>query len=229
MKHPSKVTTRESRKNIGFPANRLDWSNSPAIYTNNTLSIYGHPVMEDWESPYMEKLASIACAKVGHVLEVGFGMGISSSFVQRHEINSHTVIEPNDSVFLKLLEFAQNAHKIVVPIQGFWEDVCPSLPCDYFTGILFDTYPLKEEEVHCNHFSFFKEAYRLLKPGGVFTYYSDEAKNFSRIHREQLKLAGFKSIKKSLCEVKPPKECLYWKRETLLIPIVTKENDNAKY
>ena len=107
-------------------------------------------------------------------------------------------------------------------IKGFWQKTTKKFKKESFDGILFDTYPLKEKEIHKNHFSFFKEAYRLLKKGGILTYYSDESKKFSKIHIKKLKQAGFSKIKWSRCIVNPPKDSMYWRRKTILAPIIIK-------
>jgi len=165
-------------------------------------------------------LARTAASRGGAVLEVGFGMGISARYIQTHDIGSHTIIEPNWEVFQQLQTFAQKAIHPVEPLLGFWEEVTPSLPTECFSGILFDTYPLLADELHENHFPFFKEAYRLLKPGGVLTYYSDERDSFSPSHRAQLIHAGFSNIRSEGCPVRPPPDCAYWRDDSLLVPII---------
>ena len=214
--------TYASRVEIGFPKDRREWRSLPASFGEQRLAIGGHPVMEDWETGYMRRLAEVAGSKCGRVLEVGFGMGISARFLQDLGVEEHVVIEANRDVYGRLLAFAREAPGRVLPMSGFWEDIAPCFPDGSFSSILFDTYPLSEEEIHRNHFPFFREAYRLLKPGGVLTYYSDEAEGFSPEHRLALELAGFTDIRGEACEVEPPKDCVYWRERTLIVPIVFK-------
>ncbi len=214
-------TTHLTRTDIGF-RKYGDWKTQPAVYDEHTLTIDGHPVMEDWEDGYMRTLADIACSQGGVVLEVGFGMGISAEYVQTHQIAEHIIIEANADVFQKLAQFATKSCTPVRPYFGFWQEVLPLIPDNSITGILFDTYPLAEEEIHKNHFFFFEEAFRVLKPGGILTYYSDEARTYSPDHFATLKRAGFVHIDGEICEVDPPIDCAYWKEKTILAPKVYK-------
>ncbi|HEX2792775.1 MAG TPA: class I SAM-dependent methyltransferase [Candidatus Paceibacterota bacterium] len=215
------LPTYESRVRIGF-SGKDAWRDAPAAFDGHTLRIEGHPVMEDWEDGYMRELADIASANGGTVLEVGFGMGLAARYLQESGAAKHIVIEANREVYGRLLTFADAARVPVEPHLGFWEDIAPTLPAASVSGILFDTYPLAENEIHRNHFPFFAEAYRLLAPGGILTYYSDEATEFSEAHRDALWTAGFRSIGKRICPVLPPEGCEYWTERTLLAPIVTK-------
>jgi guanidinoacetate N-methyltransferase len=217
----SSINTRTSRIDIGFP--KADaWRDAPAYYDGHTLTIEGHPVMADWETEYMRELATIATRAGGTVLEVGFGMGISARFVQAQDIREHIIIEANRQVHDYATAFAKEARVRTRALLGMWESVTPLFPDGSVTGILFDTYPLSEEEIHKNHFKFFPEAYRLLTPGGVLTYYSDEAEDFSNEHREALYDAGFRCIDKRICMVYPPADCLYWRSPTIVAPIITR-------
>jgi guanidinoacetate N-methyltransferase len=205
---------------IGFPPNREQWKQEAAVYKDGKLQIAGHPVMEDWEDNYMQALADVAAGGGGRVLELGFGMGISAGYVQRHPVAEHVIIEANDEVFARLQAFAAE-HPTVTPKHGFWQDVLTQLEPGSFDGILFDTYPVQEAEV-ATHWFFFEHAYRLLKPGGVFTYFSDEVETFSPRHREALEAAGFRDIRAEICHVNTPEDCLYWKAKTIVVPIVHK-------
>lgn len=211
-----------SRLEIGFTQQWRQWQEAQAVYSQDTLRILDHPVMEAWEHPYMQRLAEIACGQGGRVLEVGFGMGISACYIQQQAIEAHVVIEANRQVFKRLQHFAVQAPHPVSAYFGFWEDVVQALEAESFDGILFDTYPLQAQHIHCNHFPFFAAAQRLLKPGGVLTYYSDEVDDFSAAHREALHNAGFQQIAGQACPVTPPKDCLYWQNNRILAPIVTK-------
>ncbi len=181
--------------------------------------------MEDWEQNYMAKLAAVATSQGGTILELGYGMGISAREICKHTgVKKHFIVECHPDVMTKAIDDLRKeiVSRRVHLLTGFWEDVVPLLEANSFDGILFDTYPLTEEEVHANHFWFFEEAYRLLKPGGVLTYYSDEAKEFSAKHLAKLQAAKFTNIKFEVCPVYPPEDCEYWQDNTMIAPIITK-------
>lgn len=214
-------TTHAMRDAIGY-APREAWRTAPAQFSDHALVIHDHPVMEDWEDDYMRMLAAIASSEGGTVLEVGYGMGLAARHIQSHRIDKHVIIEANESVFEELRIFARTARVPVVALQGFWEEIVDTLPSASFSGILFDTYPLSSDEVHRNHFPFFEAAHRLLRPGGILTYYSDEITDYSSDHRERLQSTGFTRIRKRICHVSPPADCVYWKSDHILAPLIWK-------
>jgi len=204
-----------------FPDKPSDWKKIPAVFSEGKLSIAGHPVMEDWEDSYMQELAQIATSNGGVILELGFGLGLSANYIQQQPIDKHIIIEANEDVFVKLEEFAKSAAHAVEPRFGLWEDVIPSIGDESIDGILFDTYPLTEAQVE-DDFSFFEHAYRVLKKGGIFTYFSGEVSDFPPQHLQLLQTAGFSDIQKKVCAVNPPDDCLYWKSKTIIAPIAKK-------
>lgn len=205
-----------------------EWGEAPAIYDDHTLKILGNEVMEDWELPYMNQLGAVATQNGGAILELGYGMGVSSRAIQRHDIESHSVIEAHPDVVQKCV--GDNRQRLIDGtmhvFSGFWQDVTPMMQSETFDGILFDTYPIKQAEMIGPHMFFFKEAHRLLKPGGVLTYYSDEAVDLKPPHIERLVEAGFSeaSIGFEICEVTPPDNCEYWSAPTIVVPIVRKDS-----
>jgi guanidinoacetate N-methyltransferase len=204
----------------------MDWGQAPAVYDEHTLKILGKEVMEDWETGYMQALAQIATSRGGVILELGYGMGISASEIQSADIESHVVVECHPEVIKKCV--TDNADAIssgrLHVFSGLWQDVTLHLAPESFDGILFDTYPIKQDEMIGPHMYFFDEAHRLLKPGGVLTYYSDEATGFRPPHMERLLQAGFleENIGFQICDVEPPENCEYWQDPTIIAPIVTK-------
>jgi ornithine decarboxylase len=220
------IDTFESRRAIGFPRTNREWCQSPAIYDGNSLRIAGHPVMEDWEQSYMATLGSIVAVAGGNILELGYGMGLSAKAIQSHDIASHVVVECHPDVIKRASMDCESeiASGRLHLYSGFWQDVTPTLASGIFDGILFDTYPLREEEIHGNHLWFFAEAYRLLKPNGVLTYYSDEVDHLSPSHIQKLVDAGFRkhNIEFMICDVRPPADCEYWQHNTLVAPVVRK-------
>ena len=73
-----------------------------------------------------------------------------------------------------------------------------------------------------SHGFFFAEVHRLLKTGGLITYFSDDVREFSSRYGQALAGAGFTDIVAEVCEINTPKECLYWKDKTIVVPICTK-------
>jgi len=105
-------------------------------YTDKSLIHNNHIVMHEWETDMMKRHAEIVCENGGDILEIGFGMGISSDFIQKQDIKSHTIIENNEIVYKKLTEWAKNKPNVEI-IFGDWET---NLPNKKFDGIFIDTW-----------------------------------------------------------------------------------------
>ncbi len=201
------------------------WQTVKPVFTKDSLLINNFQVMQRWEDGYMKSLAAIATSKGGYILEVGFGMGISAGYIQKSpKIKTHTIIECHPDIIASAKNKFSNELKSgrMKLLNGFWEDVVPTLADKSFDGILFDSCPLDSGIEFFQFFPFFSEAYRLLKDDGIFTYFSDEAIEISEDHLELLKKVGFKSINFKICAVRPPKTCEYWKYNTIVSPIVKK-------
>ena len=97
---------------------KLNHHDNKILFDNNTE----HFVMGDWEEPVMKAHAEITCRNGGHILEVGFGMGISANYIQEQDIKSHTIIELNDEVYKKAVEWAKDKPNTKI-IHGDWKTV----------------------------------------------------------------------------------------------------------
>ena len=201
----------------------------------------GKPVMERWETPFMHKMADIATSNGGRILEIGFGMGISSTRIQAaSNLTEHVIIEMNDDVFKRLLKFSETSKSKVTSLKGKWQDVAPSLKGASFDGIFYDAYPLGENEWHHHQFDFIREhGFRLLKPGGILTYCNitsygvllrerfnyDVRKMFEESQIPQLEKIGFKkeNISYDVVAVTPESSCRYYDHNELVAPKVVKQ------
>jgi len=162
--------------NLNADSKHEDWQATKADFhveedgRGEVLNIDGHPVMEQWEQPYMAALAKIATSKGGRVLEVGFGLGLSATAIQQYDIEEHVIIEANSDVVKRGEEWAKDQPHKVVFKEGLWQDVVDSLPENYLDGVLYDPYPLNSAEQHIHQFDFIKKIYAKMKPGSILTY-----------------------------------------------------------
>ena len=100
------------------------------------LDELGSEVMMDWESSIMEKSAEFVCHNKGDILEIGFGMGICSDYIQAQGVNSHTIIEIHPEIIEKLKVWADGKSNVII-IEGDWSSISGLSTYD---GIFIDTY-----------------------------------------------------------------------------------------
>ena len=93
-------------------------------------------VMMDWEAPIMEKSAEYICESKGDILEIGFGMGICSDYIQAQGVNSHTIVEIHPQIIEKLKIWAEDKSNVTI-IEGDW---LGSKISNKYDGIFLDTY-----------------------------------------------------------------------------------------
>jgi predicted O-methyltransferase YrrM len=190
------------------------WAQAAATYTADELIIAGQQVMQAWETKLMSAMADVAARDHGDVLEIGFGMGISASMIQDCEVSSHTIIELNDEVFTRAEAWrAARPDADIRLVRGSWRETAGSL--GKFDAIFYDVYPVTDLEVSQLvqvpfPDDFFAVASRLLKPGGVFTYYTNEIDSLSRWHQRAL-LSHFSCFTVEVVRgLNPPRDCHYW-------------------
>lgn len=202
---------------------RSDWNNSEADYSNpSQLLIQGQQVMQDWEHSLMEVLAQNAARAGGDLLEIGFGMGISAGYVQQAGVASHTIIEINREVGEQFENWRRQWPERDIRLElGAWQDVIGGV--GQYDAILYDTYPTNEKEfvetlgpkavnLAAN---FFPHAAEHLRPGGVFSYYTNEIDSLSRAHQRAL-LEHFSSFRVEVVrDLRPPSDCTYWWANTM--------------
>jgi protein arginine N-methyltransferase 2 len=118
-------------------------SSSLTFYSNKIVcedtgsTLFGEEVMMDWEHPIMSSSAAYVTQNGGDILEIGFGMGIASGYIQSHSISSHIIIENHPQIISKAIEWASGKSNVTIISQS-WSDVTGSL--GNYDGIFYDTF-----------------------------------------------------------------------------------------
>ena len=94
-------------------------------------------VMMDWEDPIMSASAAYVTEGGGDILEIGFGMGIASDYIQSHSIASHTIVENHPQIIERANAWASGKSNVTIVAEN-WYNVKDSL--GKFDGIFYDTY-----------------------------------------------------------------------------------------
>jgi len=82
------------------------------------------------------------CKNGGDILEIGFGGGVIASYIQKHNIKTHTIIESDNFFFSELLKWGKNKSNLI-KIKGKWQDSIP--PNKKYDGILIDLWNNDED------------------------------------------------------------------------------------
>ena len=146
----------------------------------------GWDVMSTWETPIMQLHADMVCANGGHILEFGFGMGISAGLIQEHDIESHTIIEINDGIYDRLVEWAKDKPN-VIPVKGDWYDDIPTTR--KYDGIFYDGFGDM-----ANKRFFPSRIMQHCKEGTILTWYSNFLEKQSQYDGDIKKIDGHQKI-----------------------------------
>jgi protein arginine N-methyltransferase 2 len=121
----------------------------------------GFAVMMEWERPLMQAHASFVCSAGNTVLNVGFGMGIVDTAIQKRNPAKHVIVEGHPKVFARAQAWSKGRSNVVV-IHSQWQDV-DLKEHGPFDGIFWDTY---EETVE----DFFPLLENVLRKGGRLSF-----------------------------------------------------------
>lgn len=201
----------------------------PVNFGDRTQAELGEQdLMEDWQIPVMRAMAEVAGKASGEVLEIGFGRGVSSTFLQEWNPRSHTIVECNDKVVESFHQWrADYPNSDIRLLHGRWQDQISQF--GEYDAIFFHTYPLTEDEyvelalksaTFAGHF--FETAAAHLREGGVFTYLSNEIDSLSRAH-QRLLLNSFRSFEIRLVHLDMPSDVRdSWWADSMVIVAATK-------
>jgi guanidinoacetate N-methyltransferase len=198
-----------------------EWEMRAATTRGGTLEIAGQQVMQTWEAPLMERMVERVCEGGGHVLELGFGLGVSARMIDGH-CETHTIIELNRDVARAAREWSAEATTPTSVIEGSWETVMPRLGT--FDGIFMDTFPVDDSEYERTVLQdatvgaeVFPIAAGHLSDGGRLVYYTNEVDSLSRRHQRAL-LRCFPRFQVEVVDgLQPPDDCAYWWHSTMAV------------
>jgi protein arginine N-methyltransferase 2 len=136
----------------------------------------GQAVMMDWERPIMEQAAKVITRNGGRVLNVGFGMGIIDTEIEKYPNTEHWIIEPHLDVFTKMMDDGWHLKSNVKILHGDWQWFLKYLP--KFDGIYIDTW---DEQI----WDFLKNTPNMLKEGGILSFFNNPRGDEKGLHMSQ--------------------------------------------
>lgn len=152
-------------------ADQQEFLKSDLQYDNHTLQTHEQDgVMMDWETPIMERSAELITTKDGVVLNIGFGMGIIDTFIQKHEPKMHYIIEAHPDVLKQMRAKGWYERPNVLVLEGTWKSHLPKLLDEgvFFDGIYYDTF----SEHYQDMLVLFDYLVGILNFNGTFSYFN---------------------------------------------------------
>lgn len=168
------------------------------VKTSRLIVWRGEIVMSDSERPFFKKLFErIADMKVSRVLEVGFGLGISTRLIQEtFRPLSHEVIEVDPTIFKDLQAFC-SVNKRVKALRGDFWDFTPRQRYDFIFYDLFE-YIKNDNDDDEDVDQWAERLSQLLIPGGIVC-----VPVFDLDAPAQTTIAGFKRLRREVLRVPP--------------------------
>ncbi|GER38096.1 ankyrin repeat family protein [Striga asiatica] len=191
-------------------------------------------VMMAWEKPLMEAHANAICSRGGHILNIGFGMGLVDIAIQQYSPVCHTIVEAHPEVYARMLQTGWGEKKNVKIIFGRWQDVLSQL--ESYDGIFFDTYGEYYEDMR----QFHQHLPQLLKPGGIYSFFNGLCGDNPFFHTVYCQLVALElenlGYSTQLIPL-PAKQCFgeetwegvkhkYWQLDTYYLPVCLSANDS---
>lgn len=114
-------TNKMDDSHVDYLDDRVSFSEDKLMDSNSKA------VMMAWEKPLMEAHAKAICSVGGHILNIGFGMGLVDTAIQQYSPASHTIVEAHPEVYERMLRTGWGEKNNVKIVLGRWQDVLPQL------------------------------------------------------------------------------------------------------
>ena len=198
-----------------------NWEQQEVAYDDEQLLLKGHQVMQAWEHRIMQAMAENITQTHGDILEIGFGMGISATYILEQGVRSYTVVEPNVNVLKAFDKWCEKYSSTPITLlHGNWQDVADQF--SQYDGVLFDPYFVSdpgsvEVESSTAVGSFLPLVVPHIRENGVMTHFTREIDSFSRAHQRML-FNYFRSVEiKKIADLAPPDDCNYWWADSMMV------------
>ena len=182
---------------MAFKDNTLTFSDTKIVEEST-----GAEVMMSWEAPIMEKSAEYVCQSKGDILEIGFGMGICSDYIQAQGVNSHTIVEIHPQIIERLNTWASGKSNVTI-VEGDWNSVSG---LGTYDGIFLDTY----SDANWSNFKTFATSKG--KSGAKVTYWNSYFDNVNQ--------HGFNDVDYEQIDITPDKNSYYLSDDIYYMPKV---------
>lgn len=131
---------------------------SGSIYYTTPDNARFMPLMHEGFKNLEEKSAEIVSQNGGHILEVGFGLGISATKFINSNIASYTCVEINNTIYQYAQNWAVGKSNVTI-INSSWQEAFSTLTTKY-DGIYFDN-------LDADHSQFYTTAKLVLNTGSI--------------------------------------------------------------
>lgn len=133
-------------------------------------------VMMEWETDIMKLAADTLVSTTKNpseavVLNIGFGMGIIDTFLQKSKPKMHYICEAHPDVLSKMKEDGWYEKENVIILEGKWQDSLNKLLDEgtvFFDGIYYDTFSEHYEDM----LDLYDVIVGLIKPDGIFSFFN---------------------------------------------------------
>lgn len=216
---------RKEKSNSGYGENYLE--DRVSFSEDKIMDSDSKAIMMAWEKPLMEAHAKAVCSGGGHILNIGFGMGLVDTAIQQYNPAMHTIVEAHPEVYERMIRNGWGEKDNVKIVFGRWQDVLSQL--ETYDGIFFDTYGEYYEDLR----EFHQHLPALLKPGGIYSFFNGLCGGNAFFHVVYCNLVSLElehlGYSTQLIPL-PVKDCLgeevwqgvrhkYWQLDTYYLPV----------
>ncbi|KAI8976817.1 S-adenosyl-L-methionine-dependent methyltransferase [Pilobolus umbonatus] len=135
---------------------------------NKLMDENNDAVMMGWEEPLMVEHAKVMCPKEGlNVMNVGFGLGLIDTELQKYKPKNHYIIEAHPDVYAHMVKLGWNNKPGVKILFGRWQDMVSQIDIK-FDGVFFDTYGEFYDDLRAFH----ECVPKILHEQGIYTWFN---------------------------------------------------------